>query len=69
MVLPKWVTSDGTYDKMMFLANIGFDFDYYTTEMAKLTSGGILYDMKTNIEKKVNGSRNQLYLYGAVSYL
>jgi hypothetical protein len=28
--------------------------------------GGVLNDMKKNIEKKVNGSSNQLYLYGAV---
>jgi hypothetical protein len=37
---PAWLTEQ-TYHDMMYLANIGFDFDYYTIEMAKLTSGFI----------------------------
>lgn len=49
---------------MMEAVKWGWYFDYRLTEMGKLTSGGILYDMRKNFQSKIqNQTPNQLFLY------
>lgn len=62
---PDWVTSN-MYRQIRLIGTGLSDLYYKTIEMAKLTSGSILFKIKQNIiEKTENKSTNQLYLFSA----
>ena len=57
------------YDQLLHSLGWGFYFMFRLPEMAKLQSGGVLKDMRNNIELKVNepDSKDQIRLYSGVS--
>lgn len=61
--LPEWV--EPIYDQLLHSLGWGFYFMFRLPEMAKLQSGGVLKDMRNNIELKVNepDSKDQIRLY------
>jgi hypothetical protein len=63
--LPTWLSD--SYERIISLLKWGFHFSYRNTQMAKLTSGGILNDMRNNFVKKITkNTQNELYLYSGV---
>ena len=69
LTLPDWIA--GSLDKFMELRDIDFFLDFRTAEMAKLAAGGVLNELRKNIQLKVNrnsSSSAQLILFSSVSH-
>jgi len=62
--LPDW--AERNFDQIIDSLGWGFYFDYRLPEMAKLTAGPILREIKNNILRKVNNkSPNELFLFSS----
>lgn len=61
--LPEWIAP--YYERLIRSLNLGFYFMHRLPEMAKLTSGGLLNDMRTNILNRIlmKNSTDQIRLY------
>ena len=62
--LPQWILDN--YQKIMAANNFGWQLDYETVEMAKLTSGGLLNSIVVNINSKVQGSAFKFFHFSII---
>lgn len=62
LTIDQYITDN--YEKIFELNDYTFYIDFVTEEMGKLISGGLLNRIVNNINKKVNGSSQELYIFG-----